>query len=244
MGRAAGCVERTAPGAKRSYFPVSLSQPNAPQTFMHLLYFADPLCSWCYGFGLELAEFLQRHPEARVDLVMGGLRAGNSQPMSEAFKEMLRGHWAHVGKASGLPFSESILDREGFVYDTEPPCRGVVTARTIDPAKSFTYFKALQDGFYRDGRDVTRALVMSDIAEECGYDRVEFLGALESVEMREATRNDFSMAQSLGVSGFPTLAAARGPQLYLVTSGYVTDDVLAQRVAEIERLTAQQTPAS
>jgi protein-disulfide isomerase-like protein with CxxC motif len=64
---------------------------------------------------------------------------------------------------------------------------------------------------------------------------------IESVEMRDATRNDFAMAQSLGVGGFPTLAAAQGPQLYLVTSGYVKDAVLDQRVAEIDRLTTQQT---
>jgi putative protein-disulfide isomerase len=211
---------------------------------MQLLYFGDPLCSWCYGFGPELSRFLSRHPDVTLDVVMGGLRAGNSQPMSEAFREMLRGHWAHVATASGLAFSETILERDDFIYDTEPPCRGVVTARTIDPAKAFAYFKALQNGFYRDGRDVTRALVMSDVAQECGYNRAEFLGALESVEMREATRNDFSMTQSLGVSGFPTLATARGAQLYLVTSGYVTGDVLAERVVEIDRLTAQKTPAA
>jgi putative protein-disulfide isomerase len=211
---------------------------------MNFVYFADPLCSWCYGFGPELARFLSRRPEARVEVVMGGLRAGNSEPMSEAFREMLRGHWGHVAKASGLPFSEAILAREGFIYDTEPPCRGVVTARAIEPAKAFDFFRAVQAGFYRDGREVTRALVLADIAAESGYDRAEFLGALESQEMREATRNDFAMAQSLGVNGFPTLAAARGSQLYLVTSGYVTDDVLDHRVAEIDRLTAQKTPVA
>ncbi len=41
---------------------------------MHLLYIADPLCSWCYGFGPELSKLLARHPGARLDLVMGGLR--------------------------------------------------------------------------------------------------------------------------------------------------------------------------
>jgi putative protein-disulfide isomerase len=211
---------------------------------MNFLYFADPLCSWCYGFGPELSRFLSRHPEGHVDLVMGGLRAGNSETMSEAFKDMLRGHWRHVAQASGLPFSEAVLEREDFIYDTEPPCRGVVTARNLDPAKAFDFFKAVQAGFYRDGREVTRALVLADVAAETGYERAEFLGALESMEMREATRNDFAMAQSLGVNGFPTLAAARGPQLYLVTSGYVTDEVLDQRVAEIDRLTAGQTPAA
>jgi putative protein-disulfide isomerase len=205
------------------------------------LYFADPLCSWCYGFGPEISRFLERRPGDRLDLVMGGLRAGNRDTMSTAFRNMLRGHWRHVAEASGLPFSEAILDREDFIYDTEPPCRGVVTARNIEPAKTFAFFKAVQDGFYRDGREVTRSLVLSDIAAETGYDRAEFLGMLESVEMREATRNDFAMAQSLGVGGFPTLAAAQGPQLYLVTSGYVKDAVLDQRVAEIDRLTTQQT---
>jgi putative protein-disulfide isomerase len=208
---------------------------------MNLIYFADPLCSWCYGFGPEMSGFLERRPEARVDLVMGGLRAGNREPMSEAFKDMLRGHWRHVAQASGLPFSEAILARDDFIYDTEPPCRGVVTARSIDPAKAFDFFKAVQAGFYRDGREVARSLVLSDIAAETGYDRAQFLGALESVEMREATRNDFAMAQSLGVSGFPTLAAAKGQQLYLVTSGYVKGDLLDDRLAEIDRLTARQT---
>jgi putative protein-disulfide isomerase len=211
---------------------------------MQLLYFADPLCSWCYGFGPELSRFIARHPHAQVDLVMGGLRAGNSEVMSDAFRDMLRGHWAHVAEASGLPFSTEILARPEFIYDTEPPCRGVVTARNIDVALAFDFFKAVQTAFYRDGREVTRALVLADIAAETGYPRAEFLGALESVEMREATRNDFAMAQSLGVSGFPTLAAAKGPQLYLVTSGFVRDGVLDQRVAQIDRLTAQQTPAS
>jgi putative protein-disulfide isomerase len=208
---------------------------------LNLLYFADPLCSWCYGFGPELSRFLARRPEGGIDLVMGGLRAGNTEPMSSAFREMLRAHWRHVADASGLPFAEELLERDDFIYDTEPPCRGVVTARGLDPAKAFAFFKAVQSAFYRDGREVTRALVLADIAAESGYDRAEFLGALEAIEMREATRNDFALAQSLGVTGFPTLAAAQGSALYLVTSGYVTDDVLDLRIAEIQRLTAQQT---
>ena len=35
-----------------------------------LVYFADPMCSWCYGFGPELDEFLGERPGLRVDLVM------------------------------------------------------------------------------------------------------------------------------------------------------------------------------
>ena len=36
-----------------------------------LVYFADPMCSWCYGFGPELDALLIGRPGLRVDLVMG-----------------------------------------------------------------------------------------------------------------------------------------------------------------------------
>ncbi len=210
---------------------------------MHLLYIADPLCSWCYGFGPELDTLLAKHPGARLDLVMGGLRPFNTDPMSEAFKEMLREHWKHVRDASDLPFSEAIFDAPGFIYDTEPPCRAVVTARTLDVAKALGFMKALQSAFYRDGRNVTQRGVLADLAAENGYDRDEFLEKLVGSEMRDETRLDFTTAQSLGVGGFPTLGVAYGPQLYLVTSGFVTADVLEERLSEIDRLARARATA-
>ena len=40
------------------------------------------------------------------------------------------------------------------------------------------------------------------------------------------------------MSGFPTVGLAMGSQLFLVTSGYATDDVLEYRIAEIVRRAA------
>jgi putative protein-disulfide isomerase len=93
----------------------------------------------------------------------------------------------------------------------------------------------VQSSFYRDGVDVTRAQPLADAAARCGYDRASFLAAFDSEPMREATRADFARAQSLGVSGFPTLAASFGGALYLLASGYATADVLEDRLAQIER---------
>ena len=58
-----------------------------------------------------------------------------------------------------------------------------------------------------------------------------------------AARDDFARTQALGIAGFPTLAIGYGPQLYLVTSGFVTDEVLEHRLAEIERLLLEQSVA-
>lgn len=207
---------------------------------MHLLYFADPLCSWCYGFGPELTKLLDRHPGTRLDLVMGGLRPFTTEVMSPKFKEMLREHWRHVSTASGLPFSETIFERDDFVYDTEPPCRAVVAARNADASKAHAYMKAVQFAFYRDGREVTDPEVLADVAAECGFDRASFRASLDSQLLREQTKSDFATTQSLGVGGFPTLAASYGSQLFLVTSGYITEDVLEYRLAEIDRLAIER----
>jgi putative protein-disulfide isomerase len=203
---------------------------------MQLLYIADPLCSWCYGFGPELSKLLAKRPGTQLELVMGGLRPFNREPMSDAFRNMLREHWRHVAEASGLPFSEANLERPGFIYDTEPACRAVATARRLHPASAFGYFKAVQAAFYRDGRDATRAEMLGEIAAETGYDREAFLERFDSDAARKDALGDFSAAQALGVSGFPTLGAKHGKQVYLVTSGFVTEDILEQRLAEIERL--------
>ncbi len=207
-----------------------MSSPQATR----LLYVADPMCSWCYGFGPELARLLERHPGLGLDLVMGGLRAYNREPMSAAFREMLRGHWRHVAEVSGLAFCEAIFANEGFAYDTEPACRAVVTGRTLDAARAFALMKDVQSSFYRDGLDVTRAEPLADAAARCGYDRAAFLAAFDSESAREATRADFGRAQSLGVSGFPTLAASLAGGLYLVASGYASAGVLEDRLAQIE----------
>ena len=200
---------------------------------MNLIYFADPLCSWCYGFGPELAKLLHAHPEATLEIVMGGLRPFNRELVTPEFRATLRGHWDHVAEASGLPFSGAALEIPGFAYDTEPACRAVVAARAIEPAGALGCMKAIQAAFYRDGRDVTQAEVLAEVAEEAGYARAPFQAHMDSEAGRRSTLADFQRSQSLGVRGFPTLALARDSQLFLVTSGFVPADILEDRVEAI-----------
>ena len=54
---------------------------------MNLIYIADPMCSWCYGFGKTIAELLAEPGEAaplQLALVMGGLRPFTTEPMAVA----------------------------------------------------------------------------------------------------------------------------------------------------------------
>jgi len=216
---------------------------SAP-SIARLLYVADPLCSWCYGFGPELARLLERHPQMSVELLMCGMRPYNTETMSETFRDMLRGHWKHVGEASGLPFSEAIFSLSGFVYDTEPPCRAVVTARALDASRALPLLKDIQAAFYRDGIDVTRPEALAEAARQRGFDAGAFLAAFDSPAMRAATRGDFERSRALGVNGFPTLAAEHGGELYLVASGFTPADVLEERLDGIAHRLAPSQPGA
>src|SRR4029078_5496538 len=90
-----------------------------------------------------------------LQLVMGGLRAGNTAAMRREDKDYIREAWTRVGAATAHPFDFSFLDREGFVYDTEPACRAVVTARRLLPRLALPFMARVQQAFYAQNRDMT-----------------------------------------------------------------------------------------
>jgi putative protein-disulfide isomerase len=121
--------------------------------------------------------------------------------------------------------------REGFVYDTEPACRAVITLRRLDPPRALAFMGAIQCAFYAENRDITSGAVLADIAEEQGHDRAAFESMFLSPEVRNETFRDFLVAQELGIQGFPTLIAGNDTEGYvLVTSGYRPLDGLPEAI--------------
>jgi putative protein-disulfide isomerase len=192
-------------------------------TTPHLIYFSDPMCSWCYGFSPVIEDI--RHTFGRalpIRLVMGGLRPGTETPMTEEAKLEIADHWTHVHEATGLPFDGSGMSRPGFVYDTDPAARAVVVARRESEEIAATFLGRTQRAFYAEGRDVTTAQVLGDLAEEVGLDREEFLATWASAEAKEETWRDYAISQRAGVTGFPTLVAGPNAEgVYgVVTRGF------------------------
>lgn len=200
-----------------------------------LIYVADPMCSWCYGFGPELQALLDEFPEQRLHLVLGGLRAYNTRLLDATMRKTLVHHWGEVERASGQPFDRRLLEREDFVYDTEPACRAVVTVRERDPVLAWPMFHAIQCAFYAQARDVTRPEVLVEVYEEVRSDQhangsaEDFLQALQSDAIKAATRTDFQRAHEWEVRGFPTLFAERAGHYALLASGYARAAALIER---------------
>lgn len=189
----------------------------------HLIYFADPMCSWCWGFAPVIEAAQARHGAALpVRLVLGGLRPGTTQPMTPAAKAELATHWSHVHEASGQPFDLGFFGRDGFVYDTDPACRAVVAARRQDPDQALPYLHAAQAAFYAKNRDVTDAGVLADLAAGLGLDRVRFAADVASRDVKQEAWGDYATSQNAGVRGFPTLIVGPNPDgaFAMVTRGY------------------------
>src|SRR5689334_9238109 len=69
----------------------------------HLIYFSDPMCSWCYGFSPVIEAVRRAYGDALpIRLVMGGLRPGTEKAMTPEAAREIAGHWTHVHEASGL----------------------------------------------------------------------------------------------------------------------------------------------
>jgi putative protein-disulfide isomerase len=208
-----------------------------------LIYVADPMCSWCYGFGPELSALFDAAPEMQLEIVVGGLRAYNTEAMDPRLKATLVSHWQHVQEASGLPFSDAVISKVGFVYDTEPACRAVVAARLLAPDLSpqgqLAVFHAIQRGFYAEGVDVTQGGALAELASKAmtehgiPIDAEGFYAKWADHESIATTRSDFIRTQQWGISGFPTVLIEYQNQLALVVSGYTKAATVQQRIREL-----------
>lgn len=207
----------------------------------HLIYFSDPMCSWCYGFSTVTAAIRRTFgPGLPIRVVMGGLRPGTEQAITPEARTEITTHWRHVHDAAGVPFDESVL-ADGFVYDTDPAARGVVVVRGEDEDLALPYLERVQRAFYAEARDVRDGEVLADLAAELGLDRQAFLDRWSTEAARHETWQDYGISQRAGVTGFPTLVAGPNAEgvFGVVTRGFApADQVLGVLKDWIDRIAA------
>ena len=97
-----------------------------------LWYFADPMCSWCWGFSPVITEIKQKFDQKlNLALTLGGLRPNESQPMDSKLRDDILHHWHEVENLTGQTFNFDNAMPEGFIYNTEPASRAVITMSNL-----------------------------------------------------------------------------------------------------------------
>jgi putative protein-disulfide isomerase len=198
-----------------------------------LIYIGDPMCSWCYGFGPEIRKIKDNLPESvGFQIVMGGLRPHGTETMAE-LGDFLKEHWVEIHERTGQPFAYNILQQADFIYDTEPACRALVTARTMDESKALDFFKAIQHAFYAENHNTSLTKTYTDIATQMGMDAAVFEQLFVSDELKAATATDFEVARQMGINSFPSLVLKKGEDYFLVGRGYAEAEVILERLKRI-----------
>ncbi|MDH3648315.1 MAG: DsbA family protein [Saprospiraceae bacterium] len=199
---------------------------------MELIYFADPMCSWCYGFSPELTKIAAHYRDVPLQIVMGGLRPHGTEIIAD-MKDFLREHWDHVAERSGQPFTYKILEDTTLTYDTEPSCRAVVVVRHMDPTKEFHFLKSVQYAFYRDNKNTNEVQTFLEIVDEIALDKNTFLDLFSSDAFKAKTMRDFQFSAQLGVRGYPTLLMKNDEGYHTLSMGYQTSEKILRRIENI-----------
>lgn len=186
-----------------------------------LWYFADPMCSWCWGFSPVISEVKKNYDkQIKIALVMGGLQTRETNVLSDSSREEIFHHWHQVKETTGQKFSFEHALKEDFIYNTEPACRAVITAGLLDATKTFDYFTAIQAAFYTENQDVTELACLQQIVADCGLDAEEFERLFLDDKQSASAKKSFEFTQKVGVQGFPTLILNKQDQLHVITRGY------------------------
>lgn len=196
-----------------------------------LWYFADPMCSWCWGFSPVIEQLRSVYDKRlNIALMLGGLRPGTTEPMSPQTRDEILHHWHEVHKLTGQNFSFEGALPEGFIYDTEPASRAVIAVAELGPDKIFPYFKSIQAAFYVDQVDVTKAENLAELSSQQGFTSDQFLTHFHSDAVIQKTQLQFEGSRQAGVRGFPSLVLQNDSDFQFIARGYSTFDDLSQQI--------------
>ena len=201
-----------------------------------LWYFADPMCSWCWGFSPVLDQIKADYgSKLKIALMMGGLRPGTTEPMTPELREEILHHWHEVNKRTGQNFTFDGAMPDGFVYDTEPPSRAVIAVSEINPESTLAYFKKIQQAFYLEQKNVSDGGVLTELAADLSVDSQEFIRKYNSDELKKKTQLHFQKTRQAEVTGFPSLVLSFSEKngasdFKKISTGYCSLDKLKQEI--------------
>lgn len=181
----------------------------------------------------ELTSF-KASTEYPLHTIVGGLRPGTTDQITDHERETIRHHWEEVNKRTGQPINFDFMDKKiPFVYDTEIPCRAYVTVRNLKPEKGLYFFKSIQKSFYVDNQDTNDINFYEPLVENIELKFDDFRLHFESEPMRKETNDDFMWCRNVGANSFPTVIFKHNSQLFALAIGFATKDDMEQRMQDI-----------
>lgn len=199
-----------------------------------LIYVADALCGWCYGFAPVMETLYDNYAtQINFRVLNGGLWPGKrARLMNDDLVRHLQNGMPAVtertGQVFGKAFIENIVNNKNFIYDTEPAARALIALRKMlpkpDTKRELDFMHDVQRAFFVEGKDPTKVQTFQRIIRHYGLDQQAFAMLYASDELKRETANEFYLSAKYGGTVFPTLIMRHGNQLQVILQGCATLD--------------------
>lgn len=192
--------------------------------------FTDPLCVWCWATEPVFRAIETRYPTVEIRTVMGGMiRDMNdfSDPNNgidagpDGVDAQIAHHWLESAPVHGMP-----VEADGFaLFKKGPPSSfpqniAYKAAQIATPARADRFLHAVRAATIAQAKITSLPEVLSGIARESGVDVPAFERALTDGSAERAFKMDIALAQSVGVSVFPTFLVKSSAAREMVLRGY------------------------
>ena len=196
-----------------------------------LIYVVDPMCSWCWGFSPVWEKIRKQYEtQASFQLMLGGLRPGNTERFDESRRAYILQHWHAVHERTGQPFNFDFRMGPTFTYDTEPASRATVVTRQLVPGKEWDFLRSVQEAFYVQNADITKTEILEEIAMTLGMETLQFRQVFHDSQTKQFVWDEFDQARQLGVDGFPALLGRHGQSVSTLMHGYQDFETLVSSI--------------
>jgi putative protein-disulfide isomerase len=193
-----------------------------------LIYVADPMCSWCWGYHPVISQVHDAVGETHVRYIMGGLAPDSDEPMPGETRSYIQDQWRKVMVETGATFNWDFWDVCQPRRSTYPSCRAVIAAACQERMRDM--FEAVQRAYYQEARNPSDLSTLSELAGEIGLDVPTFDEDVASEQVEQTLQDGFNVRRSINANSFPSLVAVSDDdKIVWLTKGYATaEDVLAR----------------
>lgn len=197
---------------------------------MQLVYFANPMCSWCWGFSPVIQQLKCSPAVSNIRLVLTPFRIDTSESMDEALRSYVLGQWQKVHQTTQQPFDFRFSMPVGFIYNTRLACLAIKAfAKQLQP-EELDYVHALQHAYYTENKDLTKQDILVNVASSFAIDTELFAKSLSDANIVAELEQDFMFCQKLAVQSYPTLLTEKEGGYSLLANGYAKYQEVMKRI--------------
>ncbi len=195
-----------------------------------LLYFHDPMCSWCWGYRPTWQK-LKQALAGRVVIrsVVGGLAPDSDEPMPVELQQAIAGYWRRIEVELGARFNHDFWTQCEPRRSTYPACRAVIAARAQD--REAEMIEAIQRAYYLNARNPSDVSTLVEIANEAGLDAERFSSDIASIETERTLQQEVAFARQAPIRGFPSLVLERDGRLMALPLDYLNHETTLAAMA-------------